>query len=149
MYQRFFRVKRDLSEWELSYLTNLDFRNHVALVAAVKGAAGWEPAGVARLVRLGPQGDVTKGEAAFTVLDAHQGRGIGTQLMVHLARIASALGYTTLEAEVLPDNRPMLTVFAHSGLPIREQVRDGIVHVELTLPRRQEASSAWSGSGAT
>jgi hypothetical protein len=47
--------------------------------------------------------------------------------------MARGLGFRTLEAEVLADNHQMLEVFAHSGLPRRERVSDGLVHVEMDL----------------
>ena len=48
---------------------------------------------------------------AFTVDDAHHGRGIATVLLEHLAAVGRELGITRFTAEVLPDNRPMLGVF--------------------------------------
>jgi GNAT superfamily N-acetyltransferase len=70
---------------------------------------------------------------AFVVQDEYQGRGAGTILLAHLAHVARALGYHTLEAEVLPDNQRMLDVFAHSGLTLRERRSEGLVHVEMDL----------------
>ena len=38
-----------------------------------------------------------------------------------------------LLAEVLAGNTPMLKVFQHSGLPMRTQAEDGVVHVVMEL----------------
>jgi len=134
IYHRFFQAKRHLTETELRYLTELDFRDHVALVAEITGPDGeHEGVGVGRFVRVAHAGAEGHAEVAFTVLDPHQGRGVGTLLLDHLARIARGLGYRVFEAEVMPDNRQMLEVFEHSGLPMREVVREGVVHVELGL----------------
>jgi GNAT superfamily N-acetyltransferase len=134
IYHRFFQAKRQLTETELRYLTELDFRDHVALVAEIAGPDGeHEGIGVGRFVRVSRAGAEDHAEVAFTVLDPHQGRGVGTLLLEHLARIARGLGYRVFEAEVMPDNRQMLEVFEHSGLPMREVVREGVVHVELGL----------------
>ena len=42
--------------------------------------------------------------------DAHQGKGIATLMLEHLAAIARSKGINRFTAEVLADNRPMLAV---------------------------------------
>lgn len=152
IYHRFLSAKRELTEDELRYFTELDFRDHIGLVVELTSPQGVEPIAVGRAVRTGEvppagaaisgdappaQGDTppagARAEVAFVVRDEHQGRGVGTLLLEHLARIARGLGYRTLEAEVLLDNRQMLEVFAHSGLPTRERMVDGLMHVEMAL----------------
>lgn len=143
VYHRFFQSKTRLSDPELRYLTELDFRDHVGLVAVIQNPAGELIIGVGRCVRLGTAargvrgegraGPEDAGEVAFIVGDQYQGQGVATQLLGHLAVIARGLGIRTLVAEVLGDNRPMLDVFAHSGLPLRERVEEGVVHVEMAL----------------
>jgi ribosomal protein S18 acetylase RimI-like enzyme len=49
------------------------------------------------------------------VVDAWQGRGIGSMLMRHLVKIAGATGLDELTAEVLPENAAMLMVFRKFG----------------------------------
>jgi RimJ/RimL family protein N-acetyltransferase len=137
VYHRFFQSKRGLSDDELTYLTELDFKDHVALVVEAEVEGLVHVVGVGRFVRLAAEGKADRAEVAFTVGDEFQGRGVGTLLLAHLARIARELGYTTFEAEVLPDNRLMLEVFEHSGLLERETAGDGTVHVELTLEEGQ------------
>jgi ribosomal protein S18 acetylase RimI-like enzyme len=74
-----------------------------------------------------------RAEAAFTVVDQHQGRGLGTVLLRHLAAIAAGAGIDEFVAEVLPDNTPMLEVFEHSGFPLTSRREPGVVHVTLRL----------------
>jgi GNAT superfamily N-acetyltransferase len=134
VYHRFFQAKRALTDQELAYLTDLDFRDHVALVAEIESpGGGWEGVGVGRFVRVKRPDAEDHAEVAFTVEDRHQGRGVGTHLLTHLARIARDLGYRAFEAEVLPHNQQMLEVFEHSGLVMREELREGVVHVVLEL----------------
>ena len=54
-------------------------------------------------------------------------------MLQHLAAIARASGVTALTAEVLAENKPMLAVFAKSGLPMEKRRDGGVVHVTLTL----------------
>jgi GNAT superfamily N-acetyltransferase len=133
IYHRFFQAKHELSDDELRYLTELDFQNHVALAATVPEGTGERIIGVGRMVRLGkdPAGD--RAEVAFTVADEYQGHGVATLLLQHLSHVARLLGIHRLEAEVQRDNRQMMEVFEHSGLPIHTAIRDQTQHVVLSL----------------
>lgn len=133
IYHRFFQTKTGLSDAELRYLTELDFRSHVALVVTAQVEGRDQIVAVARFVRVDRPGAGDRAEIAFVVGDEFQHRGIGTLLMAQLAMIARGLGYTAFEAEVLPDNYAMLRVFEHSGLPITERGGDGMIHVTLEL----------------
>ena len=129
LYRRFFTVKRKFSDREREFFLNVDFVDHVALLAFLDEPAGPVVAGGGRYVVVEPG----KAEVAFVVIDAYQGRGLGGALMRHLAGIARAAGLKELVAEVLPENRPMLKVFAGSGLPMTVTEEHEVVHVTLAL----------------
>ncbi len=121
---RFFGAKRELTPKELAYFTEVDFKTHVGLVAALVERGEERIVGVGRYCANG-----ARAEVAFGVADASQGRGIATVLLEHLARIARAHGIEELEAEVLADNAAMLDVFAASGFVVRSSVEQDAVHV--------------------
>jgi GNAT superfamily N-acetyltransferase len=98
IYYRFFGIKRTLDDAELARFTQLDFANHVGLVATLREDGIERFIGVARYVRLT---EPTRAEVAFAVLDNHQGRGIGTVLLEHLRRVAHQSGIKEFEADVL------------------------------------------------
>jgi GNAT superfamily N-acetyltransferase len=129
LYRRFFGVKRDFSEPEIEFFLNVDFVDHVALVAVVDEHGPPVIAGGARYVVVQPG----KAEVAFAVVDQYQGQGLGAALMHHLATIARRAGLKELIAEVLPDNVPMLKVFEKSGLPLSVKREPQVVHVALRL----------------
>jgi RimJ/RimL family protein N-acetyltransferase len=133
IYHRFFQTKRELTEADLRYLTELDFVNHVALVVDVEVDGAVRLIGVGRFVRAPGPAPQDSAEVAFTVGDDFHGRGAATLLLSHLAGIARTLGYRRFVAEVLPDNRQMLEVFEHSTLPITEVIRERVMHVEMVL----------------
>lgn len=133
IYHRFFQTKRELTEADLRYLTELDFVNHVALVVDVEVEGVVRLIGVGRFVREAPPGPQDSAEVAFTVGDEFQGRGVATLLLAHLTEIARSLGLRCFVAEVMPDNKQMLEVFEHSTLPIKEFIRERVMHVELAL----------------
>jgi GNAT superfamily N-acetyltransferase len=129
LYRRFFTVKRRFSEREMNFFLNVDFVNHVALVAVVD--EGGRPTIVAggRYVVVEPG----KAEVAFVVIDQYQGQGLGAALMRHLATIARAAGLRELIAEVLEENKPMLKVFEKCGLRMTATHEFEVVHVSLQL----------------
>jgi RimJ/RimL family protein N-acetyltransferase len=129
VYRRFFAPKPRFTDREVDYYLNIDFVNHVALVAVLTENATPTIVGGARYVVSGPG----TAEVAFVVDDAHQGLGIGGLLMKHLAAIASRSGLHTLVAEVLANNTAMLKVFERSGLPMSTAREQGIARVVLSL----------------
>jgi acyl-CoA synthetase (NDP forming)/RimJ/RimL family protein N-acetyltransferase len=126
LYYRFFSPKPRLTDKEVEHFTTVDFRDRVALVAML----GDDMIAVARFDRW-PGRD--EADVAFTVDDAHHGRGIATVLLEHLAAIARELGITRFTAEVLPDNRPMLGVFRAAGFEVSTRFSSGIIDVVFDL----------------
>jgi GNAT superfamily N-acetyltransferase len=128
-YHRFMAYKRELSDDELRRFTELDFDQHVG-IAAILSADGREHiVGIGRYFRTSKE----RGEAAFSVVDTHQGRGIGTLLLVHLSRIARRKGITEFEADVLGDNIHMLDVVAASGFRVEATHERGVVHLLMRI----------------
>ena len=127
--RRFFGPKRGFSEDEITYFVDVDFVEHVALVAVVTEAD--EPAivGGGRYVVVDPG----RAEVAFAIVDQYQGQGIGAALMRHLVRIAQQAGLRELVAEVLVGNTAMLKVFEKSGLRMTRSLGPGSIHVSLQL----------------
>ena len=124
VYFRFFGVKKRLTDEELSRFTEPDFVRHVGLVATLREGEGERIIGVGRYMT---RDTGHRAEVAFAVADEHQGRGIGTLLLEHLAPLARANGITEFEAEVLGENNKMLEVFAKSGFVARRSVEGGVV----------------------
>jgi RimJ/RimL family protein N-acetyltransferase len=129
IYRRFFGPRTGFTEKEVAFYLDLDFVDHVALVTELEEAGQKVIAGGGRYIVSEPG----RAEVAFTVDDAHQGQGIGSALMRHLATIAREAGLTELYAEVLPENAPMLKVFERSGLVMTTRREPGVVHVTLAL----------------
>ena len=128
LYRRFFGLKRSFTDQETAFFVNVDFVNHVALVALIDEGRS-VIAGGGRYIVVQPG----QAEVAFVVIDEYQGRGIGGALMRHLTRIACAAGLRTFIAEVLPENTSMLQLFKRSGLPLSIRREDQVVHVTISL----------------
>ncbi|WMT74480.1 GNAT family N-acetyltransferase [Bradyrhizobium sp. Ash2021] len=127
--RRFFVVKRGFSEKEITFFMNIDFINHVALVALAEEAGRKVIVGGGRYIVTEPG----KAEIAFVVIDNYQGQGLGTILMRHLAIIARKVGLKELIAEVLPENAAMRKVFGKFGFQIRGGRDPQVIHLVLEL----------------
>ncbi|HSK15398.1 MAG TPA: GNAT family N-acetyltransferase [Gaiellaceae bacterium] len=77
--------------------------------------------------------DVSRAEVAFAVDDALQGRGVGTRLLEQLADTAADAGVTEFVADVLPDNRPMLSVFQAAGFEVTRTLSAGEIEVRFPI----------------
>jgi acetyltransferase len=88
---RFLMGRVALSDAELDYLTDVDHRDHVALLAVTPVPDGaCDGVGVARWARL--RNAPASAEIAITIVDHHQRRGAGTLLLVRLAELAIERG---------------------------------------------------------
>ncbi len=125
IYLRFFAPLRELSPRDLYRFTHVDHRDRVALVATLDDAI----IGIGRYDRIDP----TSAEVAFNISDHFQGKGIGSVMLEHLAAIAQELGISRFTAEVLPQNRKMLTVFREAGYEVTHHVEDGVVEVAFDI----------------
>jgi RimJ/RimL family protein N-acetyltransferase len=127
--RRFFAPKKGFSEQEMTFFLNIDFGNHVALVAQIDEDGRPVIAGGGRYIVVRPG----QAEIAFMVVDAYQGQGIGTILMRHLAALARDAGLKELIAEVLPENTAMLKVFRKFGFGTGSKPEPRVVHLVLQL----------------
>lgn len=127
--RRFFVVKRGFSEKEIAFFMNIDFANHVALVALAEEDGRKVIIGGGRYIVTEPG----NAEIAFVVIDDYQGQGIGTLLMRHLAVMARKAGLKELIAEVLPENAAMRKVFSKFGFQARRSKDPQVVHLVLVL----------------
>jgi RimJ/RimL family protein N-acetyltransferase len=100
-HRRFLAAKPRFSSTELRYLTEVDGRDHFALVA-VEAERPSHIVAVARFVRDRQRPDTA--EFAIVVGDAYQRRGAGRALARMLASEARARGITHFTAVTLADN---------------------------------------------
>jgi RimJ/RimL family protein N-acetyltransferase len=129
LYRRFFAVRRGFTEQETDFFVNVDFVDHVALVAVVDEDGRATIVGGGRYILVQPG----KAEIAFAVIDEYQGQGVGTALMRHLAVISHEAGLQELVADVLPENISMLKLFEKCGYRMSTSREDQVVHVTLRL----------------
>ncbi|MBK3629209.1 GNAT family N-acetyltransferase [Streptomyces sp. MBT49] len=133
-YYRFFAPYPRLSAKDVHRFTHHDFVDRVGLAATVGG----EFIATVRYDRIGADGmaapaPADEAEVAFLVQDAHQGRGVASTLLEHIAAVARERGIRRFAAEVLPANTKMIKVFTDAGYTQKRSFEDGVVHLEFGL----------------
>jgi acyl-CoA synthetase (NDP forming)/GNAT superfamily N-acetyltransferase len=145
-YLRYFSAYPTIPPKDLDRFTHVDHVNRVALVVLLAG----EIIGVGRFDRLA---DKDEAEVAFVIADDHQGRGIGTVLLEHLAAAGRERAITRFSAEVLAENPRMISVFLDAGYHTSREVDFGVLHLvfdidetalteAVALEREQSAEAA-------
>jgi GNAT superfamily N-acetyltransferase len=132
-YLRFLSPKNGLSDTEVDDLMALDGRDRFALGAQRLQPSGGEGEGlgIARFARLPDRPAVA--EAAVTVTDEAQGKGLGTILLVRLAAAARERGVERFTCEFDAGNEQIWHLINH--LEPRVEVLDhGFVRAEVPVP---------------
>jgi acetyl coenzyme A synthetase (ADP forming)-like protein len=135
VYLRFFSPMPKLPPALLTHFTHPDDDAHVSLVATL----GDEIVALAVYERA-PESD--EAEVAFVISDPHQGRGLGTLLLEHLAVIARTRGIRRFTADTLLHNRRMLEVFRNAGFGVERVMEAGVVHISFPIELSEGARAA-------
>ena len=140
--KRFLGPKPSLTAAELRYLTEVDGKDHYAIVAVLAGEEE-QIVAVARYVRLVPGGP--DAEAAITVCDDQQGKGLGSLLARLISDAARERGVKRLTASIASDNRPALKLMAQidrrlTGTRVGSSVTELVA--QLPVPRDDDDEAA-------
>ena len=156
IYLRFFSPMPTLSPATVQRFVNVDYVDRLALVAEL----GEQIIAIARYDRLARPPTATdtparwsdelaggiaggaSAEVAFIVDDAHQGRGIATILLEHLAAAAKDAGIARFVGDTLPENKRMLTVFRDAGFGIERAFADGVIRVAFDIEPTEASVAA-------
>ena len=115
-YFRFMAPVNRLTERQLDYLTDLDQIDHFAWGVQEPPDQGGAPVAVARYVRLTERPGTA--EAAITVVDDFQGRGLGRLAALSSALVGAAQRRHPLRTLVLAENRAMIALLSAFGAEI-------------------------------
>jgi acyl-CoA synthetase (NDP forming)/GNAT superfamily N-acetyltransferase len=150
VYFRFFSPRSSIKDEEIAHFVTVDYHDRLALVAFVDESL----VAVARYDRCvdsprdvgadppaasgGESRVLDEAEVAFVVRDDHQGRGLGTVLLEHLASAALQRGIGRFVADTLPENYRMINVFRSVGFEEHVLLDSGVIGVTLDLRSRPE-----------
>jgi acyl-CoA synthetase (NDP forming)/GNAT superfamily N-acetyltransferase len=132
-YLRYFSAYPRIPDRDLYRFTHVDHHDRVALVVLL----GTEIIAVGRYERTA---GTDEAEVAFVVADAHQGRGIGSVLLEHLAAAARECGISRFTAIVLAENMAMMSVFRHAGYETTRHLDHGEVQFEFDVAETDTTS---------
>jgi RimJ/RimL family protein N-acetyltransferase len=130
-YERFLSPLDHMSTAMVRYFTEVDHHDHEALVALDPDDPSRLVA-VARYVREPDDPEVA--EAAITVADDWQGRGLGTAMLAELAERAREEGVRRFTAYVLARNEDMIDMLFRLGRAKVVDRQNGAVQIEAELP---------------
>jgi len=138
-YMRFLHPKSALTKWELAYLTEIDYVNHFAWGAELVDDPEHLGIGIARYIRDKEYPAVA--EAAITVVDHFQRKGLGRILLQALTEAAQQNGIERFRAEVSASNDQVIKSLTRLGARAGD-IEDSAISLELHLPIKAFASSA-------
>lgn len=134
IYLRFFGSLNEFPEQKAHYFANVDGTDHLALVALDPE----DPDEIIAVVRYDREPDSESAEYAALVEDRWQDQGVGIALTRKLVNEAIDKGIRYFYALVMGKNRRMLRLLRHLDLPEQERYEEGLKHVEVELPTKQQ-----------
>jgi RimJ/RimL family protein N-acetyltransferase len=132
MTRRFLSIRNDMPHERLQDFVVIDYKREVVILAVV-GSAENE-----LIVGIGQYSIDEKShtaEAAFTVRDEYQDRGIAQEMLAYLTYLAKREGLLGFTAEVLVDNKAMLHVFEKGGFDLKKKSEAGVYDLKMTFRR--------------
>jgi acetyltransferase len=115
----------------LTRMCFIDYDRGMALVAEREGPNGeHELLGIGRLTRVHGTSDA---EMAVLVSDDFQGRGLGTELLDRLIKVARQEKMGRITADILAENRSMQHICERLGFQLKYDPEDATVKVEMKL----------------
>lgn len=138
-YLRFMRMPAEPTAEQLAWFTRYPRERQLALLLSTP--EGEVIAHAQSVRRRRPE----RAEFACVVADAWQGQGLGSALLLTLALLAREQGVEEWVAEVLSENRPMLTLLRGLGLPLSCVTGGATQVVRLDLTALDLARSATKG----
>ena len=131
---RFMHPVSEPSSELLRQFTQVDYANHVALIAEVFVDGRETLIGEARYVRAA---DASSAEVSLSVAELWQGKGLAKLMLTKLERHAAAAGVRRLFSETLATNTKVLSLALKAGFVITETVdAQGVMRIEKTLEPR-------------
>ncbi len=132
IYYRFFGVVSSrMSHREMARLTQIDYDREMAFIATAKGERGeQETLGVVRTLT---DPDNTVAEYAIIARSDLKGQGLGRKLMQKMIDYCRARGTPEIIGQILPDNRPMISLARALGFSAEHDSEENVTVVRLKL----------------
>jgi RimJ/RimL family protein N-acetyltransferase len=130
MYRRFISRRKDMPHERLQEIVIIDYGKEVSIVATIKNE---EKEIIVGLGQYAIDPNTHTAEIAFTVRDAFQNKGIGSEMLTYLTLLARRQGLLGFTAEVLFENRPMLHLFEKMGFLMDRRAEEQVYELKMTF----------------
>jgi len=111
IYDRFLGYAPKISPALIEYMTVIDYKKHMAMIAETKIGDNKEIIGVGRIAK--DEKDVA--EFSIIIADAWHGKGLGGIMTDYMLCVARDLGYQKIYSLVFSRNQPMLDILRDNG----------------------------------
>jgi acyl-CoA hydrolase/GNAT superfamily N-acetyltransferase len=139
LYRRFMSMLKSLPHERLQQFAVVDYTEDMVILAVIKESEEKEQ--VVGVGQYSVDETTHMADIAFAVCDAHQGQGIGTELLKYLTHLAQKQGLLGFTADVLFDNVSMLRVFDKMGFDTKKQIDSGIYRLTMMFREVVKARS--------
>jgi len=133
MYRRFISSRQDMPHERLQDFVVIDYTEEMIIVAVKARQDKEEIVGIGQYAA-DPSSHAA--EVAVVIRDDWQGKGVGTELLAYLTYLAKRQGLLGFTAEVLSDNRPMMSLFEKGGFDIERRSSEGLYELRLAFKPR-------------
>ncbi|MGK0289898.1 MAG: acyl-CoA hydrolase/GNAT superfamily N-acetyltransferase [bacterium] len=134
VYLRYFQQIRSLPHQVLQKTVDIDYSYNFALIVLDSNKESQKIIGMGQWV---VDEHVGIPDLAFQVRDDWQGEGVGWCLFNRLVEVAQSRKITTLKADVLAENKPMLALFERCGYPIQKKHEFGVVNITFDISQKE------------
>lgn len=130
---RFFQYRKHFSREDVAQMVQIDYDREMVFIASSSREDGEEGEETLGTVRIWTDADNLRCEFAVMVHDRMKGEGLGRALMQKMIDYCRARGTVKMVGDVLPDNRPMLTLAEHLGFHIKFNPDEEVMDLSLVL----------------
>ncbi len=128
IFYRFFYLVQTMTHDQMQEYVNVDYSREMSIVGLV-GTSDSEK--IIAEARFAKDESSNYGDVAFLIDEAYQGIGVGTYLLHLLIQLAQAQGLDGFTAEVLPENQPMMKLFAKTQHSLEKGISNGACYVKM------------------
>lgn len=130
MYHRFISTRTDMPHERLQKFVVINYTKEMVILAVLQNEEKEEIVGLGQYFI---DENTHTAEVAFVVRDDCQKQGIGAELLNYLIYLAKRKGLHGFTASVLTDNKPMLTLFEHTGFVVEQLPEAGVYELRLSF----------------
>lgn len=130
MYHRFISTRADMPHERLQRFVVIDYTREMVILAVIRDGEREEIVGMGQYFI---DDSTHTAEVAFVVRDDYQDQGIGSELLSYLTFLAKKSGLHGFTAEVLQDNKKMITMFEKTGFVIEKRAEAGTYELKMSF----------------